>query len=137
LGAGSLLALCVSPAAAKPCEKHQGDAKKACMKVKHERDARDKLQWPPKPSAAEIRKRVGDYNWNKARRVAICETGMQLDWYPTGRFRGPLGMYVTTQQYGMRATSYWSPTTWQEHVAIAVAAHPITGGWSGWGCGGA
>jgi len=95
------------------------------------------MAWPPKPRAWEIKKRVGSYNWDKARRVAICETGMQLDWYPSGRFRGPLGMYVTTQDYGKRATGYWSPTTWQEHVAIAVAAHPITHGWSGWGCGGA
>jgi hypothetical protein len=46
-------------------------------------------------------------------------------------------MYVTTQDYGKRATGYWSPSSWQQHVAIAVAAHPITGGWSGWGCGSA
>ncbi len=95
------------------------------------------MAWPPKPSKAEIRRRVGHYNWNKAHRVAVCETGKRLDWYPNGRFRGPLGMFSRTQDYGKRATGYWSPATWQEHVAIAVAAHPITGGWSGWGCGSA
>jgi hypothetical protein len=114
-----------------------GAAKVECVKAKHERDARAKLAWPPRPTSAEIRSRVGTFNWEKARRVAMCETGMRLDWYPAGRFRGPLGMYVTTQDYGKRVTGYWSPTTWPEHVAIAVAAHPITGGWSGWGCGGA
>ena len=130
-----ILSVAIMPAAseARPCTKHQGDSKRACQAQLK----RDRMAWPPKPTAPEIRRRVGDYNWHKARRVAICETGMRLDWYPQGRFRGPLGMYRTTQDYGKRATSYWSPRTWQEHVAIAVAAHPITRGWSGWGCGAA
>jgi hypothetical protein len=118
---------------AAPCQAHQGKAKAECIK----QAKRDRMAWPPKPSEAEIRRRVGDYNWNKAHRVAVCETGKRLDWYPNGRFRGPLGMFSRTQDYGKRATGYWSPATWQEHVAIAVAAHPITGGWSGWGCGSA
>jgi hypothetical protein len=118
---------------ARPCQYHQGDSKKACQAQLK----RDRMAWPPAPRAWEIRRRVGGYNWHKARRVAICETGMRLDWYPRGRFRGPLGMYRTTQDYGKRATGYWSPRTWQEHVAIAVTAHPITRGWSGWGCGAA
>jgi hypothetical protein len=130
-----ILSVAVMPAAgeARPCTKHQGDSKRACQAQLK----RDSMAWPPKPTAPEIRRRVGDYNWHKARRVAICETGMRLDWYPHGRYRGPLGMYRTTQDYGKRATGYWSPRTWQEHVAIAVAAHPITGKWSGWGCGAA
>jgi hypothetical protein len=130
-----ILSVVVMPAAgeARPCSKHEGDSKRACQAQLK----RDSMAWPPKPTAPEIRRRVGDYNWHKARRVAICETGMRLDWYPQGRFRGPLGMYRTTQDYGKRATGYWSPRTWQEHVAIAVAAHPITRGWSGWGCGAA
>lgn len=127
---------------ARPCYRHTGDAKKACVKAKHERDARDRMAWPPSPSAAEIRRRVGDYNWFKARRVAVCETGFRVRWYltadgtPTGQFVSALGMYVRTFEYGVRATGYRG-RTWPEQVAIAVAAHPITGGWSGWGCGGA
>jgi hypothetical protein len=131
VGGLAVLASFTTPALAAPCAKHRGDARAACLEHRAEQ------AWPTKPTAREIRKRVGDYNWHKARRVAVCETGMRLDWYPHGRYRGPLGMYRTTQDYGKRATGYWTPRTWQEHVAIAVAAHPITRGWSGWGCGGA
>ena len=129
IGAGVLPAA----GAARPCGEHVGKDRQACLK----QYKRDKMDWPPNPTAAEVQRRVGSYNWHKAKRVAICETGMRLDWYPSGTYRGPLGMYRTTQDYGKRATGYWSPRTWQEHVAIAVAAHPITGGWSGWGCGSA
>ena len=122
-----------STATAAPCAEHLGKAKKACQAQLK----RDRMAWPPSPTEAEVKKRVGSYNWNKAHRVAVCETGKRIDWYPHGRYRGPLGMYRTTQDYGKRATGYWTPKNWQEHVAIAVAAHPITRGWSGWGCGGA
>lgn len=113
-----------------PCDKHQGSAEKRCL----QQLKRDKMDWPPAPKEWEIKRRVGSFNWHKAKRVAICETGMRLDWHPTGTYRGPLGMFRTTQDYGKRVTGYWEPRTWQEHVAIAVAAHPITRGWSGWGC---
>lgn len=116
-------------ATAAPCQYHKGEKRTACL------EHRAAQAWPTNPTVSEIRSRVGAYNWNKARRVAVCETGMRLDWYPSGTYRGPLGMYVTTQDYGKRATGYWTPRTWQEHVAIAVAAHPITRGWQGWGCG--
>lgn len=95
------------------------------------------MDWPPAPRDWEIRRRVGDYNWHKAHRVAVCETGKRLDWYPRGRFRGPLGMYVTTQAVGISITRYSPPRTWAEHVAVAVASHGVTRGWSGWGCGAA
>jgi hypothetical protein len=127
-------------ASAAPCASHTATTKvtKAeCVAQVKKQAKRDRMAWPPRPTEAEIRKRVGAYNWNKAHRVAVCETGKRIDWYPHGRYRGPLGMYRTTQDYGKRATGYWTPRTWQEHVAIAVAAHPITRGWSGWGCGGA
>ena len=107
---------------------------------------RSRMDWPPSPTEAEIRKRVGAYHWNKAARVANCETGGtrgatshrgNLNWYPNGTYQGPLGMYRQTAAYGKRATGYYSPDTWQEWVAVAVASHPITGSWSGWGCRGA
>ena len=124
------VALLPAAGSAAPCKAHVGPAKKACVKQLK----RDRMDWPPNPKAWEIRRRVGDYHWRKAERIAYCETGKRIDWYPNGRFRGPLGMYSKTQDYGKRVTGYWSPRTWQEHVAIAVAAHPITGGWNGWGC---
>jgi hypothetical protein len=132
-GIGAFMGSIPSTAAAKPCAEHVGAAKKACVTQLK----RDRMAWPPRPTQAEIKTRVGSYNWHKAHRVAVCETGKRIDWYPHGRYRGPLGMYRTTQDYGKRATGYWNPRTWQEHVAIAVAAHPITRGWSGWGCGSA
>jgi hypothetical protein len=82
---GATLALVPAAANAAPCEAHTGKAKAACIhQVK-----RDRMAWPPNPTPAEIRRRVGSYNWNKAHRVAVCETGKRLDWYPTGRYRGP------------------------------------------------
>lgn len=106
---------------------------------------RNHMAWPPKPAEWEVRRRVGTYNWNKAARVANCETGGtrgahptrgNLNWYPSGKYQGPLGMWRGTAAYG-KARSYANPTTWQEWVAVAVSAHPITKGWSGWSCRGA
>lgn len=130
----------------KPCYKHTAKTvpnKATCLRAYK----RSRMNWPPKPTEAEIKKRVGKYHWNKAARVANCETGGtrgstryrgNLDWHLTGTYQGPLGMYRQTAAYGKRATGYWGPRlTWQQWVAVAVASHPITRGWSGWGCGGA
>lgn len=99
--------------------------------------------WPRNPTVKQVRSKVGEFNWQKARRVAVCETGGRIDWYldlktgrPLGRFVSAMGMYTSTFAYGQAQTGYRG-RNWQEQVAIAVAAHPITGGWSGWGCGGA
>ena len=129
----------------RPCHKHTAKTvptKKTCLKAYK----RSRMAWPPKPTEAEIKKRVGTYHWNKAARVANCETGGtrgatanrgNLNWYPNGTYQGPLGMYRQTARYGKRATGYHTPKTWQQWVAVAVASHPITKGWSGWGCRGA
>jgi len=47
-----------------------------------------------------------------------------------------MGMYHLTWAYGARRTRYDGSTA-HEQIANAVAAWPITRGWSGWGCGGA
>jgi len=129
-------------ATARPCGEHVGKERAKCLS----QYKRDKQAWPKSPTENEIKKRVGAYNWNKAARVANCETGGtpgaskyrgNLNWYPNGKYRGPLGMYVTTQAVGIRITGYSPPRTWAEHVAVAVASHGVTRGWSGWGCGGA
>ena len=126
----------------RPCYKHEGKSKKECLAAYK----RSRMDWPPNPTEAEIKKRVGAYHWNKAARVANCETGGtrgatanrgNLGWYPNGTYQGPLGMYRQTAAYGKRATGYYSPDTWAEWVAVAVASHPITQGWAGWGCRGA
>lgn len=129
----------------RPCYLHASQSKpnkKQCLKAYK----RSRQAWPKNPTEAEIKKRVGAYHWAKAARVANCETGGtrgatanrgNLNWYPNGTYQGPLGMYRQTAAYGKRVTQYYSPKNWQEWVAVAVASHPITRGWSGWGCRGA
>ena len=92
--------------------------------------------WPHPATKKAIVKKIGRAQWNKAERVAYCETGKTVNWYLTGKYRGALGMYSGTWMYGVRATGY-DGDTFPEQVGIALGAHPITGGWSGWGCGGA
>lgn len=92
--------------------------------------------WPHPATKTEIVKKIGRAQWNKAERVAYCETGKTVNWYLTGKFRGALGMYSGTWMYGVRATGY-NGDTFPEQVGIALGAFPITRGWSGWGCGGA
>lgn len=147
--AAALVAAAPATAAAekkRPCYKHTTTTvptKATCISAYK----RSRLAWPPKPTEAEIKKRVGTYHWNKAARVANCETGGtrgatkyrgNLNWHLTGTYQGPLGMYRQTAAYGKRVTGYWGPRlTWQQWVAVGVASHPITGGWGGWGCRGA
>lgn len=94
--------------------------------------------WPTKATNASIKKRVGAYNWNKALRVARCETGTNWQHFPNGTYIGGLGMFRKTYGYGQRVTGYRWPSqgaTKAEQIAVAVAAHPITYGWGGWrGC---
>lgn len=148
------VALMFAPAAAaetkpRPCGAHPVKAapgkvdRAACMKAYKRQRARARMAWPPSPTVAEVRRRVdrigGPGTYAKAWRVARCETGANPRHFPNGRWRGMLGMYVTTYAYGARRTGYPQPhtATPQQQIAIAVAAWPITRGWSGWGCGGA
>jgi len=155
IGSAAILAVAAGAAigapATKPCAKHPVKVSKetkkqvtraACLK----QYKRDRMAWPPNPKEWEIKKRVGTYNWNKAARVANCETGGtrgatknrgNLHWYPNGTYQGPLGLYRQTAAYGKRATGYWQPDTWAEWVAVAYGAFPITKGWNGWACRGA
>lgn len=96
--------------------------------------------WPKSPTAKQVRDRVGEYNWKRARQIAICETGARVNWYldlktgrPLGQYVSAMGMYYRTFAYGQAQTGL-KGRNWQEQVAIAVAAHAITGGWSGWSC---
>lgn len=130
---GMLATVLTEAAYAKPCAKHPAKAKAVSRQACLAQLKRNRMAWPPNPKAWEIKRRVGAYNWRRARQIAICETGMNLNHYPSGTYRGPLGMYVKTAQFG-QSRSYANPRTWPEWVAVAVSAHPITGGWSGWGC---
>ena len=94
------------------------------------------MKWPPNPSNEEIIRRIGIDQWRYAEQIAYCETGGNLRHFPDGKYIGMMGMYRSTYAYGARATGYPSPhtATKAQQIAIAVAAHPITQGWSGWGC---
>jgi hypothetical protein len=126
------------PCAAHPVKATPGKVSRAdCMA------ARARLPWPQNPTPQEIRERVdrigGPGTYAKAWRVAECETGANPRHFPHGRWIGMLGMFRSTYAYGARVTSYPYPATAtpQQQIAVAVAAWPITRGWSGWGCGGA
>lgn len=135
-----------NPATSAPCDKHEGAAKSACVKAKHERDARAKLKWPPSPTAAEIITRIGIDQWRKAERVAYCETGGNPRHFVHGTYIGLLGMYRGTYGIGVEGTrapgnprGYRWPAegaTKAEQIAVGyVVAQRF--GWSAWGCGGA
>ena len=130
----------------RPCYKHPTKAsaersgpvvtKAMCLR----QYKRNRMDWPPRPKEWEIKRRIGMAQWRKAERIAYCETAGNWQHYPHGRFIGGMGMFRQTYGYGQRVTGYrWvsEGATKAEQIAIAVASHPITRGWSGWGCGGA
>jgi len=121
-------------ATAAPCGEHKGKAKQEC------KAARAKATWPPNPTPAEIKSRIGTDQWRKAERIAVCETGANWQHYPNGSYIGGLGMFRTTYAVGQRVTRYRWPAqgaTKAEQIAVAFASHSATRGWSGWGCGSA
>jgi hypothetical protein len=132
----------VPMATAKPCSSHtrySTPSKQECVK----QHKRDRVAWPSNPTPAEIQRRVdrigGPGTWDKAWRIARCETGANPRHFPHGRFIGMMGMFRSTYAYGARRTGYPYPhvATPQQQIAVAVASWPITRGWSGWGCSGA
>jgi hypothetical protein len=149
VGAALMIAPAIASGKAAPCKAHPAEAspgkvdRATCLAAHKRQRARDRMPWPPNPSVPEIRRRVdrigGPGTYAKAWRVARCETGANPRHFPNGRWIGMLGMYRSTYAYGARATGYPFPhvATPQQQIAVAIAAWPITRGWSGWGCGGA
>jgi hypothetical protein len=130
-------------AKAAPCAKHTASTsvtKGECMREVKRKQARARLAWPPNPTVHEIRTRVdkigGRGTWERAWRIARCETGANPRHFPNGRYIGMMGMFRSTYAYGARKTGYPYPhvATPQQQIAVAVASWPITRGWSGWGC---
>lgn len=126
--------IAASPASSAPCSKHQGAAKAKCVK----QYKRNKMDWPPKPSVQEIKRRVGWW-WRKAERIAVCETGANWQHYPHGSFIGGLGMARSTYGIGQAVTKYRWPSegaTKQEQIAVGyIIAQRY--GVHAWGCGSA
>jgi len=143
IGCGSIFA--VSPAAAAPCEKHQGAAKAACVKqVK-----RNAMPYPPNPSWAEAVRRVGPEQLAIAKRVSACEEpGSE---HGTGRGRSPwprywslsggtyvsgFGMAASTYRWAAEDTGYPMPPAATPAMQLLVAVHGGRDlfGWAGWSC---
>lgn len=120
---------------AAPCQYHKGEGKQTCKRAQ--------MDWPPNPSVKEVRTRVdkigGKGTWEKAWRIARCETGANPRHFPHGSYIGMMGMFRSTYAYGARVTGYPYPdvATPQQQIAVAVASWPITRQWQGWGCRGA
>jgi hypothetical protein len=113
---------------AKPCSKHTTTTdvtKEQCLRSLRSQIKRDKLEWPPNPTARDLR--VRGVNIRKFIALGKCEAGYG-DGYGGVRFRTPsgwkwqgaYGMYYRTHQsvghpYGSDAGSM----TWQEQTLVA------------------
>ena len=137
LGLGHMATVGTEAAYAKPCGKHANEkrvTRAACLKQMK----RNRMDWPPRPEAWEIKRRIG-WHWQKAERVARCETGGNWQHYPNGRYIGGLGMYRSTYGIGQAVTGYRWPhqgATKAEQIAVGyIVAQRF--GWRAWGCGSA
>ena len=148
LAAGYLLVGSIEASAdhkSEPCAKHpvkltaaardRGQATRAqCVRQWN----RDHKMWPKNPKDWEIKRRIG-WHWQKAERVARCETAGNWQHYPNGRYIGGLGMYRSTYGIGQAKTGYRWPhegATKAEQIAVGyIVAQRF--GWRAWGCGGA
>lgn len=116
-----LLFGCARQALAPPCQAHTGEAKRECVRVVK----RDRMEWPPNPTARDLR--VRGVNVRKFIALGKCEAGhgagyAGVRWHtPRGwKWQGAFGLYYSTHQsvghpYGSDAGSM----TWQEQTLVA------------------
>jgi hypothetical protein len=141
-GLSSALALiAASPAAAKPCAEHAGTAKKQCLKVKHEREARDKLRFPPAPvTRRDVEVRVPD--WQGFVRLGRCEQpgpskyGDGVNWGHQGpTWGGGVGLYRGTWHAAGSPYRVFSGSKW-ETILVSDAIRDRFGitAWGAWRC---
>lgn len=134
IAAGALALGVPAVAQAKPCQKHTGPQKAKCI----EQAKRDRQAWPPRPSEAEIKRRVGWW-WPKALRIAVCETAGNWQANATATYIGGLGMYRGTYGIGQAVTKYRWPAegaSRAEQIAVGyIVAQRF--GVMAWSCGAA
>ena len=138
---GAFALIGASPAAAKPCAKHQGDAKKACLTVQHEREARDKLRWPPRPvTHRDMVVRVPD--WYRFVKLGRCEQpgpskyGDGVNWsHPGPTWGGGVGLYRQTWYAAGSPYPAFSGSR-PETILVADAIRDRFGitAWGAWRC---
>ena len=118
----------------RPCYQHEGKSKKKCLKA----HKRSRMDWPPNPTQAEIKKRVGWW-WPKAERISYCETAGNWQHFPNGNYIGGLGMFRRTYGIGQAVTGYrWVHEGASKAEQIAIG-HVVMKrfGVMAWGCGSA
>lgn len=96
------------------------------------------MDWPPRPAEWEVKRRVGWW-WNKALRIAVCETGANWSANATATWIGGLGMYRSTYGVGQAVTSYRWPAegaTRAEQIAVGYIVMRRYGVMA-WSCGAA
>ena len=128
----------------RPCAAHPSKAsaerpgpvvtKKMCLR----QYKRNRMDWPPRPKAWEIKRRVGWW-WKKAERIAYCETAGNWQHYPNGNYIGGLGIFRRTYGIGQAVTKYrWVHEGASKAEQIAVGYIIMRRfGVSAWGCGSA
>lgn len=112
---------CAKQALAPPCQAHLGGDKRECLRTLR----RDRMEWPPNPTARDLR--VRGVNIRKFIALGKCEAGhgggyAGVRWHtpPGWKWQGAFGLYYRTHQsvghpYGGDAGSM----TWQEQTLVA------------------
>jgi hypothetical protein len=130
-------------ALAAPCDRHVGDAKRACVAAHKAQAARDKAVWPTYPVTMRDLT-VRGVQWRKFVSLAKCEAGYGsgahgVRWNTPGgwRWQGGLGMYdrshaSTGHPYGYDA-GRWN---WHTQVLVGERLRQMygVGAWSAARC---
>jgi hypothetical protein len=146
----ALAAIASVTADAKPCAKHEAQAKRACLS----QHARDKQAWPRNITWAEVVKRSRPGELLTLRRIAECEQpgsgshrhhrryGPRERWHTAwgihgapARYQGAYGMFSSTYAAGAYRTKYPHPpvATPAQETAVAIEVMRRWGP-SAWGC---
>lgn len=131
-----VLAIGVARGAAAPCAKHEGAAKRACVK----QAKRDAMPFPPKPTKADVAKRVPD--WQGFVRLGRCEQpgpskygdGVRWD-HPGPTWGGGVGLFHRTWYAAGSPYRLWSGDKW-ETILVSDAVRDRFGitAWGAWRC---
>lgn len=144
-------ALMFAPAAAaetkpRPCSKHPAKVapgkvdRATCLRAYKRQRARDRMQFPPNPTRADVAKRVPD--WRGFVRLGRCEQpgaskyGDGVRWaHPGPKWGGGLGIYRRTWYTARSPYRLWSGDKW-ETILVGDAIRDRFGitAWGAWRC---
>ena len=141
IGAFIVMALIgITRADGKPCAKHEGASKAACVKAHKAQVNRDKMKFPPNPTRRDVAKRVPD--WQGFVRLGRCEQpgpskygdGVRWD-HPGPTWGGGVGLYHRTWHAAGSPYRLWSGDKW-ETILVSDAVRDRFGitAWGAWRC---